>query len=269
MGYLRDHRYTPLTVTQLARTIADRAAPLPDRPVVITFDDGLADFYTGALPALVSHGFVATLYVTTGFVGHTSRWLASLGEGTRPMLTWGQIAEVQASGVECGAHSVSHPQLDLIARASARDEITGGKDQLEQRLGRPVETFAYPNGYYDATVRRLVGEAGYRSACGVKHAMSARTDDCLALARIMVPYTTGMDLEGFGNLLTGKGLPVAPARRRLGTRGWRLARRASTFLKGVPYSVTRNYVVNQAADLDPIAGDPASSPAPRTFGDTP
>ena len=269
LDYLREHQYTPLTVSQLARAITDRAAPLPDRPVVITFDDGLADFYTSALPALVSHHFAATLYITTGFVGHTSRWLAPLGEGARPMLTWSQIAEIQAQGVECGAHSLSHPQLDLIGRAAARDEITGAKNQLEQRLGRPVETFAYPNGYYTATVRRLVREAGYRSACGVKHAMSARTDDCFALARLMVPYTDTPDLASFGRLLAGEGLPVAPARRRLGTRGWRLARRVSVLLKGPPYSVTRNYVVSQAADLGAADDDPASYRAPSTPGDRP
>ena len=269
LDYLRDHQYTPLTISQLARAIADRAAPLPDRPVVITFDDGLADFYTGALPTLVSHHFAATLYITTGFVGHTSRWLASLGEGMRPMLTWGQIAEIQASGIECGAHSLSHPQLDLIGQAAARDEITRPKHHLEQRLGRPVETFAYPNGYYTPAVRRLVREAGYHSACGVKHAMSARTDDCFALARLMVPYADTPDLVAFRRLLAGEGLPVAPTRRRLGTRGWRLARRMSALLKGPPYSVTRTYVVGQTADLDAAGGEPASAPAASTVEDRP
>jgi peptidoglycan/xylan/chitin deacetylase (PgdA/CDA1 family) len=223
MAYLQDHHYTPMTVTQFAQAMTDRSLHLPDRPVVVTIDDGLADFYTGALPVLVHYGFPATLYVTTGFVGGTSRWLSRVGEGLRPMLTWSHIADVQASGIECGAHSRSHPQLDILAPAAVRDEIVHCKSELEHQLGRQVATFAYPHGYYSAAVRRLVQEAGYSSACAVKHAMSATTDDRFALARIIVTDTAALD--GFSRLLAGHGLPVAPVRERVQARGWRVVRR--------------------------------------------
>jgi peptidoglycan/xylan/chitin deacetylase (PgdA/CDA1 family) len=223
MAYLQDRHYTPLTVTQLAQAMTDSSLHLPDRPVVVTIDDGLADFYTGALPVLTHYGFPATLYVTTGFVGGTSRWLSRAGEGLRPMLTWSHVADVQASGIECGAHSRSHPQLDILAPAAARDEIVHCKNELEQQLGEQVATFAYPHGYYGAAVRRLVQEAGYSSACAVKHAMSATTDDRFALARIIVTDTD--DMDGFGQVLAGRGLPVAPVRERVRARGWRVVRR--------------------------------------------
>jgi peptidoglycan/xylan/chitin deacetylase (PgdA/CDA1 family) len=223
MAYLHKRQYTPMTVTQLAQTMTEGSLHLPDRPVVVTVDDGLADFYTGALPVLTQYGFPATLYVTTGFVGGTGRWLSRAGEGLRPMLTWSQIADVQASGIECGAHSRSHPQLDILAPAAARDEIVHCKSELEQQLGRQVATFAYPHGYYSASVRQLVQEAGYSSACAVKHAMSATTDDRFALARIIVTET--VDLDGFGHVLAGRGLPVAPVRERVRARGWRVVRR--------------------------------------------
>jgi peptidoglycan/xylan/chitin deacetylase (PgdA/CDA1 family) len=223
MAYLHDRHYTPLTVTQLAQVMTDESARLPDRPVVVTVDDGLADFYTGALPVLTQYGLPATLYVTTGFVGGTSRWLSRVGEGLRPMLTWRHIADVQASGIECGAHSHSHPQLDILSPAAARDEIVHCKNELEHQLGQQVATFAYPHGYFSAVVRRLVQDAGYSSACAVKHAMSATTDDRFALARIIVTETDAMD--GFGHVLAGRGLPVAPVRERARTRGWRVVRR--------------------------------------------
>jgi peptidoglycan/xylan/chitin deacetylase (PgdA/CDA1 family) len=254
MSYLRDRLYTPITVTQLARAMIDRKAPLPIRPVVITFDDGLADFYLGALPVLADHGFAATLYIVSGLVGHVSSWLTSVGEGARAMLSWSQVAEIQSSGVECGAHSVSHPQLDIVSRSVAREEITRSKDELQQRLGRDIMTFAYPHGYYSASVRRLVQEAGYTSACGVKHAMSAIDDDRFALARIIVPDMGMTDPDEFASLLEGRGLPVAPKRRRLGTRGWRLVRRWQS------YSATRtNDVGAEGSTVPSVEGADAST----------
>src|SRR5260221_2722996 len=85
---------------------------LPERPVVLTFDDGFADFYTNALPVLQQCGSTATLYIATGFIGSTSRWLAREGEATRPMLTWDQVREIDACGIECGGQRYLPSQLD-------------------------------------------------------------------------------------------------------------------------------------------------------------
>ena len=229
MAYLYSHRYTPITVTQLIQALSRNSFVLPEQPVVLTFDDGFADFFTAAIPVLKQHNFAATLYLATAFIGGTSRWLRYEQETTRPMLTWDQLIEISASGIECGAHSHSHPQLDILPATVARDEIVQSKRLLEDHLSLEILSFAYPHGYHSARVQQLVREAGYTSACAVKYAMSSETDDPFSLARLLVsPDSNG---EEFAALLTGRSSPPTAAVYQIYARArasaWRLVRRCA------------------------------------------
>ncbi len=224
MAFLREEGYVPLTVSDLVDSVA--CSNMPSRPVVVTFDDGFADMYHNALPVLRRFQIPASLYIATGFIGRTSRWLRRENEGGRRMLAWKQVRELPPAGIECGAHSRSHRPLDTLPLSLARREILQSKVELEDQLARPVRSFAYPHGYYSAKVQQLVKEAGFTSAVGVKHAMSSTTDDVYALARIIVGRET--DMHRFHALLCGAGLRVAPERSTLKTGAWRLARRALT-----------------------------------------
>ena len=140
------------------------------------------------------------------------------------MLSWSQLRDLRSAGVELGAHSHTHPQLDTLPRAQARIEITLCKELLEEELQEAVNTFAYPHGYSSAAVRRLMREAGYESACGVKNALSSTEDDTFSLARLTVRAST--ELPQLRGWLQGVGPTVAP-RERMRTRLWRLHRRVS------------------------------------------
>jgi peptidoglycan/xylan/chitin deacetylase (PgdA/CDA1 family) len=224
VAYLHAQNFTPLTVAQFAERLeAFAGAVLPAKPVILTFDDGFADFYHHALPTLQTHGFCATLYVVTGYMELTSLWLRREGEAHRPMLTWQQLSEIDAAGIECGAHTCTHPHLDVVSEAIARDEIRHSKDMLEQRLGKRVTTFAFPYGHYTQSTQQLVCEAGFTAACAVKHALSYIGDDQFGLARITIRDDT--NVPQLAALLAGRGLAIASHREKLLTKSWRWIRR--------------------------------------------
>lgn len=221
MSHLAEQGWEPVTMSAYVDALTGRGK-LSGRVVVITFDDGFADF-TAALPALRAHAFPSTLYVTTGGVGRTSRWLAAEGAGDKPMLTWEQIAALPDDRVEVGAHAHTHRPLDAIPIHEARAEIETSTRLIAECLGRPVQTFAYPHGYSSHAVRDFVAATGHTSAAGVKHAMSGLGDDPFSVARIIVEADTGVD--AFDHLLEGHGLRVAPRREQLRTTAWRWVRR--------------------------------------------
>jgi len=229
MACLHQLAYTPITVTQFINARVKGSSALPERPVILTFDDGFADFFTGAFPMLLHYGFPATLYLATAFVNGTSRWLRREGEATRPMLTWNQLTEISAAGIECGGHSHRHHQLDTLPLAQAQDEIVQCKKLLEDHLGQEVSTYAYPYGYHSAIVKRLVQEAGYTSACTVKNEMSSEATDSFALVRLTVRPDS--DLDALATLLTRR-RPSALTRMyaSIMASAWQFARRGSASL---------------------------------------
>jgi len=204
MDYLRQRGYATLTISDLVRSRSGLAESPRAPAVVLTFDDGYADFYTEALPVLRRYGFVATLFVTSGDVGGTSTWLEREGEGQRPMVAWWQLREILSAGVEVGGHTSTHRALDWLSPAEAREEIMRCKEELEAQLGRSISSFAYPYGYYTHAVRDMVQAAGYTSACAVRHRLSPPHDDTFAMARLLVAGGTGA--PRFARVLTGRDL---------------------------------------------------------------
>ena len=229
MSYLHQQGFTPVTVTQFIRVRSQGAFAPGERPIILTFDDGYADFYTDALPILRQYNFTATLFVTTAFVEGASRWLRRERETSRRMVSWRQLSEIVKYGIECGAHTHTHPQLDTISAPAARNEMAHSKELLEDHLGQEVFSFAYPYGYQTARLRQLARETGYTSACAVRHAKSSLYDDAFCLARLMVHADT--DLNTFTALLSdGNTSPLVAAHTiylRARTPAWQFIRRST------------------------------------------
>jgi peptidoglycan/xylan/chitin deacetylase (PgdA/CDA1 family) len=222
MEHLATSGRAPLTVERLARCLTG-SETLPERPVVITFDDGYADFRTAALPVLREHGFPSTLFITAGYVGGTSEWLIREGETRRPMLTWRDLEVMAGDDLEYAAHGFSHRQLDTLRLAEAVGDIGRGREMTERRLGIPVATLAYPHGYSTPALQRAVRDLGFVAACGVEHAMSSPADNRFSLARIIVEADT--DASSFAGLVMGRGLAMAPRPAGIARTAWRWVRR--------------------------------------------
>jgi peptidoglycan/xylan/chitin deacetylase (PgdA/CDA1 family) len=218
------------TVVPLRRLVSAirGGPPLPTRSAVLTFDDGFSDFYWTVAPLLNARELPATLFVTTGAVHPPGGRPTGSLLPPAPMLNWRQLAGLDAYGIEIGGHSRTHPQLDTLFGRQLGDEIELCKRELEDAVGRPVASFAYPHGYSSAAVRRRVQKAGWSSACGVGQAFSSTADDSLRISRLMVRADTPS--ATFQEWADGRGAPVAPVAERLRTKGWRGYRRLTARL---------------------------------------
>jgi peptidoglycan/xylan/chitin deacetylase (PgdA/CDA1 family) len=182
MRWLARHGYTPV---DLEAVIGPRTA-LPRRPVVITFDDGYRECVAHAVPILERFKFTAVFFLVAGLMGASSRWLRHEAGVDLPLIDWPTARRLEASGFACGSHTLTHPRLADLPLDTCRQELADSRARLEDELGHAVRDLAYPFGSFDARVRALVQEVGYRSACAEMPGRSQPSDDHLALRRIRV-----------------------------------------------------------------------------------
>jgi peptidoglycan/xylan/chitin deacetylase (PgdA/CDA1 family) len=131
---------------------------------VITLDDGYVDNLEWALTTLVKHGFTATCYAVSGYVGQHNAWDEQKLGVQKPLMTADQLRAWHQNGMEVGAHSRTHVRLSQCNDQQQRDEIQGCKADLEDRLGFGVTQFCYPYGDYDDRAVDATREAGYAAA---------------------------------------------------------------------------------------------------------
>jgi peptidoglycan/xylan/chitin deacetylase (PgdA/CDA1 family) len=125
---------------------------LPEKPILITFDDGYSDLVEYALPILQRYGFGAAVYIVTGQIGGTNTWDEARGCGSLRLMTAEQIRFWSAQGIEFGAHSRTHPDLTSLSPDELSNELVGSGKDLESIVGKRVVSFAYPYGFHNQTV---------------------------------------------------------------------------------------------------------------------
>lgn len=193
LSWLSEQGWTFFTLSELQQAWPD----VPEKSVVLTFDDGYEDNFTTVLPLLEKYQAKATIYVVCD--RHDRDWSVykkkhhSTGELKREAkLSDSQIEALIASErVEIASHTLTHLNLADATEDEARHEITTSKDVLEKRFVIQVTSFAYPFGIFSERDERLVREAGYRNAVTTEQGVSD-LDNPFRLARVKVSGKEGL-----------------------------------------------------------------------------
>ncbi len=152
------------------------------RTAVITFDDGYID-NLAACDELQNRGMRATWFVVTGSIGESPGWPAD-GRPQGRLLNADELRAMQASGMEIGSHTVNHIRLPQADDAQLTSELVASKATLEDLLGKPVASFAYPYGAWDARCADAVKQAGYSAACITRTGWALRDNNPYLLRRL-------------------------------------------------------------------------------------
>jgi len=153
LNYLKENNFKAISLADLNNYFAGSFS-LPEKPIIITFDDGLINQYTNAWPLLQKYGFTATFFIFTNPIGRSKNYL-----------TWEQLKELDSLGMEIGVHGKYHLYLNKEKdQEKLHDEIFGSKEKIEEKLGKKINAFSYPFGAYNDQVIEMVKSAGYTSA---------------------------------------------------------------------------------------------------------
>lgn len=166
---------TPIHIDQLYKHLRD-GDPLPEKAILLTFDDAYLGLYENAYPLLKEYNYPATYFVQTGFVGVPT---------SKDHFTWDQMREMDASGlIDFAAHTVNHPpDLRVLDDARLRREVFDCKTKLEQELGHPIHYFAYPEGNRDERVKQYLADAGYRMSFTMDPGFTGQSPNLLEVRR--------------------------------------------------------------------------------------
>jgi peptidoglycan/xylan/chitin deacetylase (PgdA/CDA1 family) len=200
MQYLHDNGYHTIGLGELSSRFEHGIDSA--KCVIITFDDGYSDFYTHAFAILEKHGFTATVFLPTNFIGNYR-----LRFKGKCCMSWNEARELRKLGISFGSHTVTHPQLRSLDEQSANEELVASKRTIEQELGSVVESFAYPFAFpehearFKTRLRESLRRSGYLNGVCTSIGRVDRNADRFFMRRL--PVNSCDDVRLFEAKLAG------------------------------------------------------------------
>jgi peptidoglycan/xylan/chitin deacetylase (PgdA/CDA1 family) len=184
-----EHQLTSIAHSDLQVVTVVTWCSKPDllRGLVMTFDDGHVSNHQIVLPLLIRFGLTATFFITVGRIG------------SGDTMGWSQIRELHSAGMEIGSHTMTHRPPSTLNNKELRYELVESRRILEDGLGGPITSISCPTGFYDARMREIAAEAGYRSLCIGRVGLISELTDPYSLNRIAIK--SSLDTKSFEELL--------------------------------------------------------------------
>ncbi len=181
MAYLAENGYETIDLYDLSLAITAKKE-LPDKPVVITLDDGYKDNYENAFPILQEFGHTATFFVVTEFID----------KGFDDYITWQMVEEMSAAGMRIEPHSKTHADLSGQERDYIIYEVLGSQETIAAHIGYTPRYFCYPGGRYDDTTLEVISELDFWGAVTTAGGQWHGFDDRFEWSRLRMRNTTAL-----------------------------------------------------------------------------
>ena len=174
LDYLTAEGYTTITPQEYARARKGKQQ-LPEKPVILSFDDGYEDNHRVILPMLEERGMKAVFYVVTNDIGLPG------------YMTWDDLFDLERHGMEIGSHTANHIPLTTLPTEKQREELHLSKLMLEWKGMKTIYSFSYPNGAYDDSIVAMLAEEDYLTAVTGEAGLNNTETNPYLLHRVNIP----------------------------------------------------------------------------------
>jgi peptidoglycan/xylan/chitin deacetylase (PgdA/CDA1 family) len=181
VAYLANNGYTTISLYELDDALVN-GTPLPEKPVILTFDDGYIDHFENVFPLLKAYNMTGTFFIITQFID----------QNTPGYLSWDQVTEMAANGMSMESHTRTHPNLSNRDYDFLVYQILGSMETLTAHTGLAIRMLCYPGGSYDVNTLKMVATTNLLRAVTTAHGAIQTTDNRFEMPRLRITNETGV-----------------------------------------------------------------------------